>query len=132
MSEVVALNMDGVETVLITVVPDVFPDAPVLHKVPLPPLLPRLPVLLRLVLLLAQMVAAERNLVALLVPVRLLEIVVVSMGGAAARLITVFPPMDVRAGALAPLLAPLLPLSRQLATLLLLLLRQLAALASQF
>jgi len=80
--------MDGVETVLITVVPGVFLDAPVLHKVPLPPLLPRLPpllprlvpVLLRLVLLLAQMVAAEQSLVALLVPVRLLEIVVVCMG----------------------------------------------------
>ena len=80
--------MDGVETVLVTVVPDVFPDAPVLHKVPLPRLLPRLPpplsrlpVLLRLVvLLLAQMVAAERILVALLVPVRVLEIVVVCMG----------------------------------------------------
>jgi len=74
--------MDGVETVLITVVPDAFPDAPVLHKVPLPPPpLPRpLPVLLQLVLLLAPMVAAGLDLVALLVPVRLLELVVVSMG----------------------------------------------------
>lgn len=131
MSEVVARNMDGVETVLLTVVPDVFPDVRVLRKVALPPPLHRLaPVLLRLVLLPALMVAAERNLVVLLAPVRLLELVVVSMGGAAPQMPTVFPPMDVKVGALAPaprqLAPPLLLLRRQP------LLRQLLALANRF
>lgn len=71
--------MDGVEPALITVVPDVFPDVPVLVALP-PPLSRLLPVLLRLILVPALMVAAVRILVALLVPVRLLELVVVNMG----------------------------------------------------
>jgi len=71
--------MDGVEPVLIIVVPDVFPDVPVLVALP-PPLSRLLPVLPRLMLVPALMVAAARILLALLVPVRLSELVVVSMG----------------------------------------------------